>query len=326
MEERQRQEARILRILEGSSNEDSYVDRKLTLPTSDAHKNARKIAGLCNSARGTEVLWIIGVGDDGALYGVGEIELARWWPQVRKHFEEVAPEMTDISVWHDGKRFHGLFFRSDRAPYVVRADSARADLLEVPWREGTATRSARRSELFRILSSTSSLPKVELSRFDLYIRNDGDVNNGTRVTGDGTREERWSVNLTGKVFVEHHEAFTIAIHRTSVRVRVPLAEFGEIGRDVRFWMTDDPAIEQTQHAIRVAYPTMLDIRSFSSIFLPAGYVPQLSLADDASFVLRLGVTQVDIPLTIEQSLTHHGEYLRHGPTSHPEYTWVFERP
>ncbi|MBB5788789.1 hypothetical protein [Jiangella mangrovi] len=50
-----------------------------------------------------------------------------------------------------------LTFETDRAPYLVK--SAKGDpTLEVPYRSGSGTRSARRAELLRMLAPTISLP------------------------------------------------------------------------------------------------------------------------------------------------------------------------
>src|SRR4030095_14124197 len=67
--------------------------------------------------------------------------------------------MTDIAVTADGHTFVALLFTTDRAPFVVKATG---DLLEVPWREGTRTKSAKRSNLVRMLAPTTRLPSFEI--------------------------------------------------------------------------------------------------------------------------------------------------------------------
>jgi hypothetical protein len=54
-----------------------------------------------------------------------------------------------------------LHFETDRVPFVVKNPAGGKVSWEVPWREGTKTRSARRPDLLRLLSSRASLPDVE---------------------------------------------------------------------------------------------------------------------------------------------------------------------
>lgn len=60
-----------------------------------------------------------------------------------------------------------LFFNTDRSPFVVKnpvfgQPSAGPVEREVPWREGTAVRTARREDLIRLLAPIRLLPDVEL--------------------------------------------------------------------------------------------------------------------------------------------------------------------
>jgi hypothetical protein len=70
-------------------------------------------------------------------------------------------------------------FETDRAPYLVKnpvfgKPGGGSVSWEVPWREGTSTRSARRAELLSILASSSRLPLVEIlgasARLDMTTR------------------------------------------------------------------------------------------------------------------------------------------------------------
>jgi hypothetical protein len=57
------------------------------------------------------------------------------------------------------KHVVALLFQTDRAPFVVNAKDG---FLEVPWREGTRTNSARRSDLIRLLTPTVRIPDFEV--------------------------------------------------------------------------------------------------------------------------------------------------------------------
>jgi hypothetical protein len=160
-------EARVLEIVErvtqGGRVEDDLVECKSQW-LDDAYKAARRIAAQANSAQGESILWIIGLDEDAnRLIGAREVDLAQWWPQVEKWFDEVTPELTSFMVpVVEGVSVCALAFRTDRAPYVVKTDGKGPIHREVPWRSGTSTRSAKRRELLRILLPAIALPEVEL--------------------------------------------------------------------------------------------------------------------------------------------------------------------
>lgn len=144
----------------GQPIEDSRVELKSEWV--DARQAARRIAAHANAARGEPILWIIGL-DEGnhTVVGAQATELATWFAQVISHFDELAPELTDIAVPIDGTTVVALRFATDRAPYVIKHQDARLTR-EVPWREGTLTRSAKRSEILRILATVPQLPEFEV--------------------------------------------------------------------------------------------------------------------------------------------------------------------
>jgi hypothetical protein len=61
-----------------------------------------------------------------------------------------------------GNSVLALHFTNDRAPYVVQSTMQGDDRLEVPWRDGTRTRSASRDELLRVLVPQVSRPEFEV--------------------------------------------------------------------------------------------------------------------------------------------------------------------
>jgi hypothetical protein len=98
------------------------------------------------------------------------------WSAVQAEFESVCPGLRNVVVAADGVTLVGLLFESEFAPYVVRnprfgkPDGGPVEF-EVPWREGTSTRTARRQELLRILAPLGRQPHVEVLRFDLEAQN-----------------------------------------------------------------------------------------------------------------------------------------------------------
>lgn len=114
------------------------------------------------------MLWIIGVDEHAATIAGARLEdLASWYPQVEAEFEGHAPSLLrSLSVVHEDAVVVGLLFAADHPPYVVRNRSGRdagagPATREVPYREGTATRSATRADLLRILAPRAYLPVFE---------------------------------------------------------------------------------------------------------------------------------------------------------------------
>ena len=144
-------EAWALRVLErigkGQAAEDAQVEVKSAWPPPDA-KIARRIAGHCNASRGEPVLWLIGVDEKSGVVAFEPKDPADWWPQCTKHFDGTAPGVIDVACRYNKQPFVAMLFVTDQAPYVVKCDSSKGvQDREVPWREATAVRSARRHEL-----------------------------------------------------------------------------------------------------------------------------------------------------------------------------------
>jgi len=161
------------RLIGGQPNEDALVELKASWP--DPRKAARQLAGHANSARGNRILWLIGVGQKSGVQGANHEELSSWYPTLSAEFDGIAPTLQDINVPFEGKTIVGLVFETDRAPYVVKNPAFGLEpgtpvSLEVPWREGTATRTATRKDLLRILAPLAQLPVFELLEAQLFFR------------------------------------------------------------------------------------------------------------------------------------------------------------
>ncbi len=154
-------EAWALRVIDsvkgGASNEDSRVELKREWI--EPKKAARRLAAHANAAGGEPILWVIGVDQKSGVVGAPQLELSNWWSAVQADFSELAPEMKDLVITADGHTVTALLFATDRAPFVVNATGG---LLEVPWREGTRTNSAKRSDLLRLLVPTLRVPTFEV--------------------------------------------------------------------------------------------------------------------------------------------------------------------
>jgi hypothetical protein len=121
---------------------------------------ARQIAGHANAARGEWILWIFGVDDKLGLVGILGLEWAKLWPQITSFFDGNPPNPIIVSFPEGGKSVTAVAFETTLPPYVVKDPSH--DRLEVPWREGTRTRSAKHSDLLLLLGPVSSVLEVEV--------------------------------------------------------------------------------------------------------------------------------------------------------------------
>ena len=155
------------RVAHGDFHEDSLVELKRELP--DPYKTARRIAGHCNAARGETVLWIIGVDENAGVTGRHPVDLANTLPSIWQHFESEPPESCEVSIGFSDTACTALAFSALRVPYMVKNPSFGREAghvieSEIPWRDGTRIRTARRDEVLRLLIDYSHSPQVECPR------------------------------------------------------------------------------------------------------------------------------------------------------------------
>jgi hypothetical protein len=149
-------------VLDGKEIEDERIECKSELMDP---ANVRQLAGAANSAMGDDLIWIIGLNEKtNKLVPLSSaIDMADWWSKVERSFDGgIAPLLTSFRVPVSGGDVLTLHFSTDRAPYVVKAPGGGSPELEVPWRAGTRTRSAKRHELLRLLLPTVHVPDVTL--------------------------------------------------------------------------------------------------------------------------------------------------------------------
>lgn len=168
----------IERVETGQPDEDFKVELKSDWP--DVQKAARRLAAHANAARGEPILWLIGVDQKShTIVGASHMEVSSWYEQVKAEFDDrLAPLMKDLNFSYKGKSVVALFFETDRFPFVVKTTDGR---LEVPWREGTLTRSAHRSELLKLLVPLQFLPTLEVLGGEARIKQYNNANKSWRV-------------------------------------------------------------------------------------------------------------------------------------------------
>lgn len=157
---------RILQRVESHAPvEDSRVEIKANWP--DARKTARKLAGHANSARGERILWLIGADETLGVGGADYQELSNWLSSLHSQFDGVPPSVDNLNVEYKGKTVAAMCFETSQAPYVVKnlafGQPAGGPVeFEVPWREGTKTRSARHNDLVLMLAPAMKMPRLEV--------------------------------------------------------------------------------------------------------------------------------------------------------------------
>lgn len=155
------------RIARGHRVEDHRLELKAEWP--DPTRSARRLAGHANSAQGDWIVWIVGVDErTGTCREPSSVDTASHWASMQACFDGVTPELVlDLRVPRGQGCVQALLFDTSRAPFVVKNPAGGAVQLEVPWREATAVRSARREDLLRILVPRLQMPDVDLLRAEI---------------------------------------------------------------------------------------------------------------------------------------------------------------
>lgn len=201
--------------------EDSRVELKAEWPN-DPRRAARRIASHANAAHGEPVLWLIGVDEAGTVPGVVVTNMADWWQEVSRWFDELAPEFTDVVVTHQGASVVAMLFETDRAPFVVKTDGAGGVNREVPLRQGTRTDSISRSQLVRLLTPVARTPTIEVLTAFLTV-------SYGQLQGQPNWKEHWDLRADLFVVQPQEQQSVFSDHRTAVTATLE----GDFSRDLR---------------------------------------------------------------------------------------------
>ncbi len=205
----------IERVNRNQPIEDIRIELKSTWPTPE--KAARRIAGHANAARGESILWLVGVNQRNGVIGADYQELSNWYDQVKSYFESISPTLIDLNVPYKNKTVVALYFETDRAPFVIKnpcygKGGCGPVKYEVPWRDYTTIRTARRSDLIQILSPVQSLPQFEVLSGSLYFE---------EVDIDGVRKSKGELELDLYAMAAEVNLITIPFHKCSGYVKIP---------------------------------------------------------------------------------------------------------
>lgn len=247
-------EAWALRVIDrvetGKPQEDTLVELKADWP-SDHAKAARQIAGHANAARGDLILWLIGVDQASGVQGASHTDLSTWYPTIQSHFLEISPHVTDLIVPYRSHSVMALLFETDRAPYMVKnplfgSTSTNVEY-EVPWRYHTTTRTARRTELIRLLAPLQLMPRLEI------------MESWISVTRIGGKDPQLSISGYLKLYITpgNHNRIVYPFHKCNIVIRVhslselPLLRMylGPPGRPTLMGMRNQPEPPPTSFTV-----------------------------------------------------------------------------
>ncbi|HEX8598658.1 MAG TPA: hypothetical protein VF952_09095 [Chloroflexia bacterium] len=285
------------RLKRNQQIEDSRVELKAAWPDNPASA-ARRIAGHANAARGEDILWLIGVDEARrVVVGASPTDLATWYPQVRSHFDGVAPDLTDVAVDVDGLTVMALRFATDQAPYIVKHSQAQVTR-EVPWRDGTRIRSASRSELLLTMADVVRLPDFRLLKAQFQVRPQG--NDGKGHTG--------SVSLHLYVQPRTQGRVVLPVYARRLTFKLPIEAAAPIPCRVWLISTEPPdsnpfeanqqarlaaaTIHVREHDILVNGPgSLYVVGDFERVLLPDGY-------ENLAVELQLTISDTSFPRPI----------------------------
>lgn len=208
----------------GQPVEDAQIELKRVLPA-DPYKAARRIGGHANASRGQPVVWIIGLDEDEGVTGADKAELSDWWPQVQRYFDDLPPELLlqpmNVPVEGDeGERLTvvALAFDTSRSPFVVTAKGQVGPIQrEVPYRDATGLRSAKRSDIIRL--STPHAGQLEVEVLKAWVEGDTEpqYGNGPFDRDDGYD---WEAGMLLYVRVIGASRIVLPAHRSRVQLRL----------------------------------------------------------------------------------------------------------
>lgn len=281
-----------LEIIEAVERGDRVEDFRVEVKARfiDHWDAARRIAGHANAGHGEPILWVIGVDErNNSIVDIDYSELSNWFAQVKSHFDDdVYPDMVDVNIRHENHTLVALLFYTDRAPYVVKNRDGGIPEREVPWREATALRTAKRNDLLRLLYQKAYQPITDPFGGSLLAtqRPDG-------------RSFEWVIEFETFIYPTNDKGIVIPVNKSEV-------VFRKNSREIRF---DDihydalgyPEIETNDDVIIINGPGKL--RLYSSNTIDFGGEEDLFYGDGILNITMLPY-DFDYPISIEAPLTY----------------------
>jgi hypothetical protein len=214
-----------LEVIERVNKRQPVEDDRVELKAQwvDPARAARRIAGHANAAHGEPILWLIGVDETRGVLGAKDEELSTWFSQVSCQFDGTPPALSHANIPTTNGTVVALLFETDRAPFVVKRPAGAQVDLEVPWREATSIRSARRADLLRLLVPVQRLPDCDIMQSALTA---------TDTTPDEVVDWRLDVQLY--ITPRTAESLVFPLHRCQVALSVPSWEIADLQMQAAF--------------------------------------------------------------------------------------------
>jgi hypothetical protein len=296
--------------------EDAWVEVKGAFP-SDTRSIARQLAGHANTARGEPILWVFGLDERRGVVGVSYAELANWWPQVAAHFDGEAPAFADANVRAEGRALVALVFDTTAAPFVVRTTTSEGagegKDRDVPWREGTRTRSARRHEMLGLLVPWIRVPEYEV--IDVYA----DSRPSARQE-EASLSLDWSIDLWLYLAPISPEPVVLPFHHTRMWVRS--ADDGEAWAAPRVFISipnPQGAAFRTPATATVTVSATEAVLTGPAMVIVSSHFTTVAEGFPADRPLRVGFTLS--PFAAARTVTEEVEVLPRKPTGVEHRTW-----
>jgi hypothetical protein len=293
-------EARALAILDRVAKKQPIEDDRVELKTVwlDPKDAARHLAAHANCMRGEPILWLIGVDErNSAVPGADQNELSNWHSKTAAQFcEGVLPDLAaHVNVPFGGGVVPVLYFLTDRAPYVVKNSAGGAISFEVPWRVGTSTRSATRTQLLRTLEPITRIPDAEILEANLSVV--------TPPGGSSLHDWHFSANLY--LTPKARDQVVIPSHRSQAEVRIRRDDANPVLFSLRF-TTGGGLLRSTDSEVILDGPGEAVVNGYHSSF----YASQEVRGDERDRQVEIAITMLPIgaerPCRIATTLKHYG--------------------
>jgi len=286
-------ESRVLDVIDRVKRREPIEDATFELKSGwpDACKTARRLGGQANAARGEPIVWIVGIDEKaGKVVGAIHRDLASWLPQVVSCFESgFAPRLVlDLNIPIDGSTIVALCFETDRAPYLVKNPDGGHIQYEVPWREGTSVRTARRSDLVRMLVPISKLPEIEVreATVNLFSRLTGaTANSGFSVTYP-ENGMAWGIRAMLYVQPRPGERVSIPSHRCSIVLADCAPEPILCDSTTHLDCFKEDVVKRTSAGVILEGPGLVDLTSSAT-------VPFVEMSQPNVLTLQIGLFVVE---------------------------------
>lgn len=273
--------------------EDDRIELKREWPD---ETKARQLAASANKAHGQPLIYVIGVDEKtGSLHNPSGIDPANWWSMMQSKFESLSPELEhNLAVsLGDGNAVVAMLFRTDRAPYVIKVGGSGSPEFEVPIRDNTRTRSARRDELLRMLVPAAASPDASVLKASVTA---------TIYPADRTHPENLMLSGECELYLEHVGPRPVLLPRHRMRGALHVGEEQFVFKP-DFWKALHDAAPAPDYGIHVRHDGVVatgpGVFSFNlNIAPPMDFVEKLRRAETLRLSVSFAIVGHDQPLDL----------------------------